>query len=213
MNHRALAVCFCLRLQLRRPRKVGNPAPLHRPSAAFATKVLLRMHVGFYTLHPPVQSHSDYPMQPMQSDSGSYHSQGSAFGSIHEYSAAGVAPIGMLGTLQLPQAAGTGNWQPLQQHAIPYPLPSGPPANPAPYLRQGVAVSLASSSSSIRQKLELPPLPRPLSSTVAALQADTELKTEFKPSVCDTHTPSSNRLPAPNDARCAASTPTTASCA
>jgi hypothetical protein len=164
--------------------------PFQRPSVIHLTEVFLQIHAGFYTLHAQGPEQPVYPMQPMQSDLGIYPSQGSAFGSIPQDNSAafgeGLAPTGMLSALQLPQAAGAGSWQP-PPPLLAYSAPSSPAVNPAPYLRQGVPASLASSSSSIRQKLELPPLPRPLSSAAAAVLVESELKTEFRPSVYAAH--------------------------
>jgi hypothetical protein len=132
--------------------------------------------------HVPQRFPGALPGYPVVPSSSTHH--GSNFGGQ-------VPPFEVSGHLQFsngvlgPQAVGIGNWQqPPVQH-----MPLAPPVTPtnsAPYLRQGVP-SLSSSSARVSQKLELPPLPRPLSTTTVAAEAHMDAAIEFKPAVYVPH--------------------------
>ena len=130
-------------------------------------------------------------MQQMQGGSYSYASQQSPHASLPLGSSAGsMAVSGSLqfsNGLQMPQAAGAGGWQQQQHLPMTYSIPTTPSMNPPPYLRQGYAAALGSSSggsSQQFQKLELPPLPRQISSSAPALEHASDAASEFKPAVC-----------------------------
>jgi hypothetical protein len=129
----------------------------------------------------------------MQSGSYSYAGQPSPHASLPLGSSAGsMAVSGSLqfsNGLQMPQAAGAGGWQQQQQQQhlpMTYSIPTTPSMNPPPYLRQGHAAALGISSggsSQQFQKLELPPLPRQISSSAPALEHASDAASEFKPAV------------------------------
>ena len=149
------------------------------PSPAFEMQP---MH-GAYPLQPELGDLNTYPSQ------NPYPSQNSAYASMLTDASvnfgANAVPIASFAH------TGGGSWQPPPQPPGGHYAPFTPAANPPPFLRQGIASSMAVSSSSsgvsvsgsARPKLELPPLPRPLSSAAAALEPQDEIKQEFKPAV------------------------------
>ena len=136
-------------------------------------------------------------MQPMQQPYQAPHlMQASAYSSAYvddsaSFGARGV-PLEVSGVLQFsngslgPHVAGVGNWQHAPPQHMSYTPPSFSTSNPPPFMRQGVASSqpsLANSSARQSQRLELPPLPRPLSSAAALAPAQPDVAEQFKPSV------------------------------
>jgi hypothetical protein len=187
MTRLVLEPCCCLHLLAPRRRKVGLF------STAFVLfSVLMCSLAGLYAIHElqSLAPGNSYPLQPVNI----YTSEGSAYSSMQQDTGYGAAAgtlafpgaLQQHGTLQQQHPPGAGSWQMPPQFAATYTGPSTPAMNPPPYLRQGAASSLGSSSSSIRhaQKLELPPLPRLLSSAAAVTAAEPELKSDFKPAVC-----------------------------
>lgn len=181
MTRLVLEPCCCLRLQPPRRRKV------RLFSAAFVlSSALMRSLTGLYAIHElqSLAPGNSYPLQPVNM----YASEGSAYSSMQQDTGYGAAAgaLAFPGALQQPYAPAAGSWQMPPQFPATYTGLSTPAMNPPPYLRQGAASSLGSSSSSIRhtQKLELPPLPRLLSSATAVTATEPELKSDFKPAVC-----------------------------
>jgi hypothetical protein len=164
-------------------------------------------NAGFYEMQPVQQqyaqqmqqqhlaasSSSSQGPQHVPGGSGGYPGQSSAYNSTMMHDRANLggefAPLEVSGVLQFsngilgPQAAGAGNWQPPPPQHMSYASPFTPAPNPTPYLRQGVPSSLGNSNARISQRLELPPLPRPLSSAAVVADAQPDTAAEFKPAV------------------------------
>lgn len=143
--------------------------------------------------HLAASSSSSQGPQHVPGGSGGYPGQSSAYNSTMMHDRANLggefAPLEVSGVLQFsngilgPQAAGAGNWQPPPPQHMSYASPFTPAPNPTPYLRQGVPSSLGNSNARISQRLELPPLPRPLSSAAVVADAQPDTAVEFKPAV------------------------------